>query len=41
MTLRMQAMLLRFLENGEVHPVGSDAPATRLPKTGSIGCATV
>jgi DNA-binding NtrC family response regulator len=30
MTLRMQAMLLRFLENGEVHPVGSDAPATRV-----------
>ncbi len=30
MSLRMQAMLLRFLENGEVHPVGSDAPATRV-----------
>src|SRR4029079_10286813 len=30
MTLRMQAMLLRFLENGEVHPVGSDAPSTRV-----------
>jgi len=26
MSLRMQAMLLRFLENGEVQPVGSDAP---------------
>jgi two-component system response regulator HydG len=25
MSLRMQALLLRFLENGEVHPVGSDA----------------
>jgi DNA-binding NtrC family response regulator len=30
MTLRMQAMLLRFLENGEIIPVGSDAPATRV-----------
>jgi len=30
MTLRMQAMLLRFLENGEVHLVGSDTPATRV-----------
>ena len=30
MTLRMQAMLLRFLENGEVHPVGSDASSTRV-----------
>jgi DNA-binding NtrC family response regulator len=30
MTLRMQAMLLRFLENGEVHPVGSDAPVSRV-----------
>ena len=30
MSLRMQAMLLRFLENGEVRPVGSDAPATRV-----------
>src|SRR5687767_8404724 len=30
MTLRMQAMLLRFLENGEVHPVGSDAASTRV-----------
>jgi transcriptional regulator with PAS, ATPase and Fis domain len=29
MSLRMQAMLLRFLENGEIQPVGSDAPATR------------
>jgi DNA-binding NtrC family response regulator len=25
----MQAMLLRFLENGEIQPVGSDAPAIR------------
>jgi len=25
MSLRMQAMLLRFLENGEIQPVGSDA----------------
>jgi transcriptional regulator with PAS, ATPase and Fis domain len=30
MSLRMQAMLLRFLENGEVVPVGSDATATRV-----------
>ena len=30
MSLRMQAMLLRFLENGEVVPVGSDMPATRV-----------
>src|SRR6187397_3526132 len=30
MTLRMQAMLLRFLENGEVHPVGSDSSSTRV-----------
>jgi len=30
MSLRMQAMLLRFLENGEVVPVGSDLPATRV-----------
>ena len=29
MSLRMQAMLLRFLENGEIHPVGSDAPPFR------------
>jgi transcriptional regulator with PAS, ATPase and Fis domain len=27
MSLRMQAMLLRFLENGEIQPVGSDTPA--------------
>jgi len=27
MSLRMQAMLLRFLENGEIQPVGSDGPA--------------
>jgi len=25
MTLRMQAMFLRFLENGEIHPVGADS----------------
>ena len=30
MSLRMQAMLLRFLENGEVVPVGADAPPTRV-----------
>jgi transcriptional regulator with PAS, ATPase and Fis domain len=30
MSLRMQAMLLRFLENGEVLPVGSDAAASRV-----------
>jgi transcriptional regulator with PAS, ATPase and Fis domain len=30
MSLRMQAMLLRFLENGEVVPVGADTPATRV-----------
>jgi transcriptional regulator with PAS, ATPase and Fis domain len=28
MSLRMQAVLLRFLENGEIQPVGSDTPAT-------------
>ena len=28
MSLRMQALLLRFLENGEVHPVGSDTAVT-------------
>jgi transcriptional regulator with PAS, ATPase and Fis domain len=26
MSLRMQALLLRFLENGEIQPVGSDGP---------------
>ena len=30
MSLRMQALLLRFLETGELQPVGSDAPATRV-----------
>jgi transcriptional regulator with PAS, ATPase and Fis domain len=30
MSLRMQAMLLRFLENGEVVPVGADTSATRV-----------
>ena len=30
MSLRMQAMLLRFLENGEVLPVGSDALPVRV-----------
>ncbi len=30
MSLRMQAMLLRFLENGEIQPVGSDAQAVRV-----------
>jgi transcriptional regulator with PAS, ATPase and Fis domain len=29
MSLRMQAMLLRFLENGEIQPVGSDGPPLR------------
>ena len=29
MSLRMQALLLRFLENGEIQPVGSDAPPIR------------
>ena len=28
MTLRMQGMLLRFLENGEIQPVGSERPRT-------------
>jgi DNA-binding NtrC family response regulator len=28
MSLRMQALLLRFLENGEIQAVGSDAPQT-------------
>jgi DNA-binding NtrC family response regulator len=30
MSLRMQAMLLRFLENGEIQAVGSDAATTRV-----------
>ena len=30
MSLRMQALLLRFLENGEIQAVGSDAPHTRV-----------
>ena len=30
MSLRMQAMLLRFLESGEIQAVGSDAPVTRV-----------
>lgn len=30
MSLRMQAMLLRFLENGEIQAVGSEAGATRV-----------
>jgi DNA-binding NtrC family response regulator len=30
MTLRMQALLLRFLENGEVQRVGSDRPQARV-----------
>jgi transcriptional regulator with PAS, ATPase and Fis domain len=30
MSLRMQALLLRFLESGEVHAVGSDAVADRV-----------
>ena len=30
MSLRMQAMLLRFLENGEIQPVGSDAAPMRV-----------
>jgi transcriptional regulator with PAS, ATPase and Fis domain len=30
MSLRMQALLLRFLENGEVQPVGTDTPAARV-----------
>jgi transcriptional regulator with GAF, ATPase, and Fis domain len=30
MSPRMQAMLLRFLENGEVQPIGSDGPRTRV-----------
>src|SRR3954468_9463018 len=29
MSLRMQAMLLRFAESGEIQPVGSDAPIGR------------
>jgi transcriptional regulator with PAS, ATPase and Fis domain len=28
MSLRMQALLLRFLENGEIQPVGADQPRT-------------
>ena len=30
MSIRMQAMLLRFLENGEIQAVGSDATTTRV-----------
>ena len=30
MSLRMQALLLRFLENGEVQSVGSDSPVARV-----------
>jgi transcriptional regulator with PAS, ATPase and Fis domain len=30
MSLRMQALLLRFLENGEIHAVGSDQPEARV-----------
>src|SRR5215475_9186098 len=30
MSLRMQALLLRFLENGEIQSVGSDAPQARV-----------
>jgi transcriptional regulator with PAS, ATPase and Fis domain len=30
MSLRMQALLLRFLENGEIQPVGSDLSRTRV-----------
>ena len=30
MSLRMQALLLRFLENGEIQAVGSDQPPTRV-----------
>jgi transcriptional regulator with PAS, ATPase and Fis domain len=30
MSLRMQALLLRFLETGEIQPVGSDRPRTRV-----------
>jgi len=30
MSLRMQALLLRVLENGEIQPVGSDMPPTRV-----------
>jgi transcriptional regulator with PAS, ATPase and Fis domain len=30
MSLRMQAMLLRFLENGEIQAVGADAASTRV-----------
>jgi transcriptional regulator with PAS, ATPase and Fis domain len=30
MALRMQALLLRFLENGEIQPVGSDRPVRRV-----------
>jgi len=30
MSLRMQAMFLRFLENGEIHPVGADTATTKV-----------
>ena len=30
MSVRMQVLLLRFLENGEIQPVGAEAPVTRV-----------
>ena len=30
MSLRMQAVLLRFTETGEIQPVGADAPVARV-----------
>ena len=32
MTLRMQGLLLRFLETGELQKVGADAPAGRVER---------
>jgi DNA-binding NtrC family response regulator len=38
MSLRVQALLLRFLEDGEVQPVGADAPVARVDVR--VVCAT-
>ena len=36
MTLRMQALLLRFLETGEIQPVGADAHRDRRRRAGHL-----
>ena len=43
MSLPMQALLLRFLENGEIQPVGSDGsdePSTCASSRRPTGCST-